>query len=183
MRRPVIERAKQDVPGEMVSDLMGAIRSAFYAGDGRWFKDQHFIRRQVVTWPAAWLNARGVTLTAGRYKEIVLGVLMGIKRHGQTEAVRYWPGYLKHCLQTHFKVNSEEIYEDGKAIRGKVEAAMLVACRSAARVDGERGGAVGAGAWSGSGSEDPVAVIALARKLWGGTAKRKAAVKGQLGLF
>ena len=125
-----VDRPKQDLPAEIIGDLMGAIRNAFYPGDDRWFKNQQFIRFHVVTWPAAWLNAKGVTLPPARYKAIILDVLQGIKQHGKTEAVQFWPGYLKHCLQTHFKVHGQEIYEEAKAIRNQVERALL-ACQRA----------------------------------------------------
>lgn len=84
-------RPKQQLPGEIIGDLMGAIRNAFYAGDERWFADQAFLRRRVVTLPPQ------------RYKEILLEVFQEIKRHGQTESVKYWPGYLVHCMQQHFQ--------------------------------------------------------------------------------
>jgi len=95
-----MERLKQNVPAEVVEDLMRFIRNSFYPGDDRWFKDQHFIRRHVVTWPAAWLNGKGVSLPPERYKQIVMGVIIGIKQHGATEAIKYWPGYLNPTFAT-----------------------------------------------------------------------------------
>lgn len=142
-----VVRPKQELPGEIIDDLMGAIRNSFYPGDDRWFKDQQFIRFHVVTWPAAWLNAKGVTLPPLRYKEIILDVLQGIKQHGKTEVVQYWPGYLKHCLQTHFKIHKQKIYEEAKAIRNQVEHALLACQRSI------------------QATHDPIEVIALARQL------------------
>jgi hypothetical protein len=141
------ERPKQQLPGEIIHDLMGVIRGAFYPGDDRWFADQHFIRRHVVTWPAAWLVGKGVTLKPERYKEIVLGVIQGIKRHGQTGVVKYWPGYLKHCLQMHFKVHGDEIYEEAKSLRTALDNALL-ACK---RGEGD--------------GPDPIEVIAAARRI------------------
>lgn len=119
--RNLPDRPKQQLPGEIIADLMGAIRNSFYAGDERWFKDQAFLRRRVVTWPAGWLNRSGVALKPERYKEIMLGIFLDIKRKGKTEAVRYWPGYLVHCVQEHFKHHGEEIYAEGKALRNQAE--------------------------------------------------------------
>jgi hypothetical protein len=118
-----VERPKQQLPEEIVQDLMGVIRNSFY-GDlppKRWFEDQGFIRRKVVCWPAGWLISKGVTLKPERYKEIVMGVITTIKHHGDTGGVKYWPGYLLHCLQMHFKCHGDEIYEEAKSLRTALE--------------------------------------------------------------
>lgn len=129
--KPVpVERPKQQLPVEIIGDLMDAVRHGFYSGDEAWFKDQHFIRRRVVTWPAKWLNGRGVTLKPERYKEILLDIFTEIKRCGKTEAVEFWPGYLAHCVQEHFKHHGEEIYNEGKALRNRVEFVLLGAQRA-----------------------------------------------------
>lgn len=85
------DRPKQELPSEIIGDLLGVIRRQFY-GDAeptQWLKDQTFIKREVVTWPAAWLNKRGVTLPPARYKAILLDIFDGIKTHGATGAVKY----------------------------------------------------------------------------------------------
>lgn len=126
-----LDRPKQVLPAEIIGDLMGAIRNQFYDGNDAWFADQEFIRRRVVTWPARWLNGRGVTLKPARYKEILLDIFQEIKRHGQTAAVEYWPGYLVHCVQQYFEHHGEEIYAEGKSLRNEVENALLAGRRSA----------------------------------------------------
>lgn len=140
-------RPTQQVPDAIVDDLMAAIRNAFYPGNPVWFKQRSFIKRHVVCWPATWLIERGVTLSAFRYKQLVLEVVMGVKQHGNTDAVKFWPGYLKQCLQSHFAMHGDEIYEEAKAIRGKIQSA-LEECRR-----------------SGAAAIDPISVIAMARKL------------------
>lgn len=117
-------RPKQSIPAEIKNDLLGAIRGSFYgdASDKQWHQDKRFILLNVVLWPASYLNSRGVSLPPSRYKAIVLDVLMGIKQHGQTDAIKYWPGYLKHCLQTHFRIHGEEYYEEAKAIKAPLAA-------------------------------------------------------------
>jgi hypothetical protein len=165
-----VERPKQELPAQIVADLMGAIRGAFY-GDlpaKCWYVDQHFIRRNVVAWPASWLIGKGVTLPPQRYKEIVMGVLTTIKQHGNTGEVKYWPRYLMHCLQMHFKIHGDEIYGEGKAMRTRVENVMLAAKAGAAKPP-----------------VDPIEVIAAARRIKAQgrppTTKRKA--KEQLSLL
>lgn len=118
-------RPRQDTPTDLVNDLLGVIRNQFYTEDrNQWFKDQAFLRRNVVLWPADWLNQRGVTLPLDRYKKILLGVFNTIKIHGDTDAVHYWPGYLMHCVQEHFRHHEEEIYEEAKSVRVKLDQAL-----------------------------------------------------------
>lgn len=126
--QPIV-RPQQQTPKDIVDDLMGVIRRQFYcdAPPKQWFQDQSFIRRRVVLWPAHWLNERGVTLRPERYKGILLEILQGIKHHGEVGAVRFWPGYLAHCVQQHFKHNEEAIYNEGKALRATLETVLLAA--------------------------------------------------------
>lgn len=147
------QRPKQVLPAEIIADLMGVIRNQFYAGNEAWFADQEFIRRRVVTWPAHWLNTRGVTLKPLRYKELLLGIFQEIKRHGQTGEVKYWPRYLTHCVQEHFKHHGEEIYGEGKELRTLAENALTV-CREAT-------------------GHDPVAALAAVHQALAAAHKRK----------
>ncbi|HYE32894.1 MAG TPA: hypothetical protein VEH27_15815 [Methylomirabilota bacterium] len=130
-------RPQQQTPAEIVNDLLAAIRNQFYADvpTKKWAQDSAFIRRNVVLWPASWLNNRGVTLPPARYKEIILGVLNEVKIHGRTAVVKYWPGYLKHCLQEHFKHQGERYYDEAKALRASIETALQMAGSATAKVD------------------------------------------------
>lgn len=121
-------RPRQSVATEIRNDLLSAIRNQFYpdaALGGEPFtqfqKDRHFLLTRVVLWPAGYLDKRGVTLPPERYKAILLEVFNGIKQHGSTEAIKYWPGYLMHCVQTHFRIHGEEYYEEGKALRATLD--------------------------------------------------------------
>ncbi len=129
---PNAERPKQQTPVELIADLMMFAKSFYQDDPQQWFKDQHFIKRNVVTWPARWLNNKGVTLPPDRYKSIMIDIFMDIKRHGQTGTIKYWPAYLMKCVQDHFKVHGEEYYNEGKSIRSKIEASMLLINRAAA---------------------------------------------------
>jgi hypothetical protein len=155
---------RQQLPQDIVADLMGVIRNSFY-GDmepKRWYQDQGFIRREVVCWPAGWLISRGVTLKPARYKEIVMGVITTIKQHGDTGGVKYWPRYLLHCLQMHFKCHGDEIYEEAKSLRTALENTLdrVTLLQSA-----------------GKAAVDPIEVLAMARKV--GAPARRAKTKGK----
>ena len=117
---------KQQLPTELVGDLLGAIRHQFYTENpAAWFKDQRFILDRVILWPATWLDGRGITLPALRYKELILEVLQEIKQHGNTGKIAYWPAYLAKCVQERFKHRSDHIYEEGKALRNLTENTLL----------------------------------------------------------
>ena len=111
--------SSQETPAELVNQLLNVVRSQFY-GDlppKRFFQDRNLLLRNVILYPAHWLDERGVTLPSHRYKGIVLDVLQTIKRHGDTRGIQHLPGYLAHCVQTHFKHYGDEYYEEAKALR------------------------------------------------------------------
>jgi hypothetical protein len=117
------QRPRQTLAVEIRDDLLQVIRNQFYqdAPVGQFQKDRKFLLSRVVLWPAGYLDSRGVTLPPARYKAILLEVFNGIKQHGQTGAVKYWPGYLMHCVQTHFHVHGEDYYNEGKALRATLD--------------------------------------------------------------
>jgi hypothetical protein len=153
-------RDRQPTPGEMVSELMGVVRRQLYADlpERKWFQDQHLVKAWFVLWPARWLDERGVTLPPERYREILLGVLDTIKAHGDTGAVKYWPRYLLTAVQSHFRVNGDRYYEEGKSVRAALERALATAQRTQAA------------------APDPIRVLAEAgRALAVGKRRKKAA--------
>lgn len=129
------ERPKTVCPSDVASSLLAFIRGQFYSGDDkRFFQDQSFLLR-VIAYPAAWLTRRGVMWDAKKYESFLLGIFREIQQHGQTDQVKYWPGYLLHCVQTRFKLHGEEIYEEAKSARNLVEIAMLFTGKPQARPD------------------------------------------------
>jgi hypothetical protein len=119
-------RPKQAVPVDIVTDLQTAIRNQFYAdARDRWMKDQHFIKREFTLYLATWLDKRGVTLRPDRYKTLLLDLLNDIKTHGNTSAIQYFPGYLKHVLQQHLKHHGEDLYHEAKSLRTLAENTLL----------------------------------------------------------
>lgn len=123
----------EQTPAELVDELMGVIRRQFYPdsltadarAQKRWFQEQHLIKSWVVLWPAGWLNERGVWLPPERYRQAILDILIEVKHHGDTGAVKNWPRYLATCVQTRFKIRAEEFLEEGKLARAVVERVSL----------------------------------------------------------
>jgi hypothetical protein len=112
---------------EILGDILGAIRRQFYpdATAKQWGQESAFIRREFVLYLATWLDKRGVTLKPERYKEILLERLNEVKRHGATDRIKYFPGYLKHVLQEHLKHHGEEYYQEGKNLRALAENTLV----------------------------------------------------------
>lgn len=105
--------------------LLGTIREQFYAGQPpkKFFQDQNVLAL-AATWPATWLNHRGVTWTAERYFQTLHTLLREIKEHGATGEVKYFPGYLLKCIQDHFAHRSDEYCDEAKRTRSAFDLAL-----------------------------------------------------------
>lgn len=172
IRNQKSERPRQQLPAEIVADIQSAIRNQFYpdsfcrppssqrstlnAQQSRWFSDQAFIKREFTLYLASWLDKRGVTLPATQYKALLLDLLNDIKTHGKTDAIKYWPGYLKHVLQQHLKHHGEDLYEKAKSLRTITENSLL----SLSHLNG----GTSSGSPTSAAAPDPIRVMAEARR-------------------
>lgn len=122
----VEEREKQVLPGEMMRAWLGFIKEQLNRGRAeKEFYSALGIYRKALTHFAAQLNAKAVTLPPARYSQIIYGVLMSIRDNGNLEGINYLPRYVLHCFQEHWKHHGEEYYEEGKALRSKVDRVLL----------------------------------------------------------
>lgn len=114
-------RQYQETPAEMVATVLGMIRGQFYGDlpEEKWFKDRAFVKKNVVLWPATWLNARGLTLAPERYQAILVEKIIDLKRHA-TGPIRNPSGYLMRCLQDHFSHNEDKLHDEAKAFTASV---------------------------------------------------------------
>lgn len=124
-------RPKQTVAHELRDDLLRQIWQKFYAPEGdpgsaRFAQDRERLLKWVVLWPAGWLNSRGVTLPADRYKQIFSNIILEAVRHGNTSRIKYRPAWLKMVLQSHFRIHGEEYYTEAKSARAQAEHALLM---------------------------------------------------------
>lgn len=126
------ERPSQELPADLVADILGVIRGQFY-GDlppKKFFQDQRLLLSLVVLWPATWLRERGWTLKPGRYKAILLEIIQDVKRNGDTVNVEFWPRYLCHCVQTWFRHNEDAVHKEAKSIQLAIDRAMTAFSRA-----------------------------------------------------
>lgn len=128
MKQSIEPRPNQETPSEMVESLMTMIHGQFYADlpVEKWYKDRLFLQRNVVLWPATWLNARGLTIAPERYQEIIVEKIVDLKRHA-SGVIRNPSGYLMKCLQDHFKHHEQALHDETKAFTRSVESAVAVA--------------------------------------------------------
>lgn len=133
---------------QAVAELLDSIRLRFYStpdplrGAARQSSDSprrrfHRDRRMLLyalTWPATWLERRGLTCPPGRYRRLIEERLAAIAAHG--EPARYgafFPRYLLKVLQDFFERHGDDLYGDLKHIRNALDQ-VLASARFAARV-------------------------------------------------
>lgn len=110
----------------MIDDIMQMIRTQFYAGakPGVWQRDQHYIRREVVLWPASWLKEKGMTLPAHEYKRLLVEKIVDVKRHIQVAKFTYLPSYLERCIKSHFGCQEDRLYGQVKSVQTPLAALL-----------------------------------------------------------
>ncbi len=98
-----------------VDELLKNIRDQFYteATAKKFFQDRDRLL-YAITWPATWLQQRGVTWSGQRYTQTLFDLFQQIKRHGATGEIQYFPGYLLKVIQDHFAHNSDDFCDEGK---------------------------------------------------------------------
>lgn len=115
-------------------ELLLAIRLRFY---GSRPVDYHRHRQRLLyalTWPATWLDERGLTCSPRRYQTLIEDRLQAIAVHGNPAAYgAYFPTYLLKCLQDWFGRSGDELYSELKHIRNALDQ-LLASARFAERV-------------------------------------------------
>jgi hypothetical protein len=114
---------------EFVEGLLGAVQRRFYAAQSP--RDFHRDRRMLLyalTWPAVWLERRGLTCSALRYHALLADRLAEIAWHGDPARYgAYFPTYLLKCLQDWFQHHGDELYDELKHIRNALDQVLASA--------------------------------------------------------
>jgi hypothetical protein len=115
-----------EAPQGMVARLLVEINRRFYARkDVRaWTVDKRAILK-AITWPAVWLNERGVGMPERDYEAKVIEIIDGISRHGDLAKIKFFPAYLGDCIRKHFVHQGDEIYATRKHVRQAIELSFL----------------------------------------------------------
>lgn len=135
----VIDPTKQNVPGDMVNGLMILVRYQFCADmtGEEWGKHSHFVRRNVIMWPARYIcDKKGFVLPGDRYEQIMRQIFLEIRQNMTHGPIKYWPGYLMKCVQEHWKHHWEEYYAESKSAANLAQASLAALQTLPQRSDG-----------------------------------------------
>lgn len=124
---------------EMIATLMKHIRNQFYADRPleKWLRDQRMVMG-ILTWPATWLNQRGVGLPVARYEAILREVIVDIQRHGATGEIKYFPAYFERAVKSWFAHKGEDLYNERKSLRNAIDLRFLKGMKTAPANDGAK---------------------------------------------
>ena len=110
----------------VIHALVGVIRDRLYRGrrpDRDFFAERQMLIA-AVTYPAQWLKDRGGAITPDAYSVLVKGILDGIWKHGQCDAIRNVPRYLLKAVQDHMLHHGDKILDKQKATAVAVRRVM-----------------------------------------------------------
>lgn len=123
-----------DALAATLEELLGSIRLRFYLHRPADYQRDRRRLLHAVTWPATWLDERGLTCVPPRYHTLIEERLQAIAAHGNPTAYgAYFPAYLLKCLQDWFDRYGDELYSELKHIRNALDQ-LLASARFAERV-------------------------------------------------
>ena len=103
--------------------LLAQIKTQFYdhkQPERRYHQDQRMLL-YALTWPAQWLDHRGLPITPVAYQKLIKNRLHDIATHGQPKHYRRtFPRYLLKCIQDWFQHHGDELYEQLKHVRNQL---------------------------------------------------------------
>ena len=103
--------------------LLAQIKQRFYAPDSsnkRFHQDRRMLL-YALTWPAGWMDRRGLPMSSQTYEKLLTERLDDIATHGQPERYRqYFPRYLLKCIQDWFAHHGEDLYQELKHVRNQL---------------------------------------------------------------
>lgn len=119
---------------ELVEGLLHEVRVRFYAAQpASAFQRDRRRLIHALTWPAVWLERRGLYCSQARYHALVTDRLVAILAHGDpsryggpspTASSGYFPAYLLKCLQDFFDRHGDELYRELKHVRNALDVVL-----------------------------------------------------------
>lgn len=114
--------------------LLLALRQRFYDQRPADYRRDRPRLLHALTWPATWLEARGLTCSPSRYQTLLADRIQAIAAHGNPAVYgAYFPTYLLKCLQDWFDRHGDNLYDELKHIRNALDQ-ILASARFADRV-------------------------------------------------
>lgn len=127
IREKPAERPQMTPAEDTLVSLLGELRNCFYTqvDHSLFYRDRRALVR-ALTWPALWLDRRGVYCSQARYRALLVARIEAIQLHGVSRRYgAYFPAYLLKCLQDWFAWHGEELYLELKHARNAIEVALL----------------------------------------------------------
>jgi hypothetical protein len=109
-------------PESNLEDLLLQIKTHFYQNHACpvFYRDRRMLL-YALTWPATWLDQKGLNPTKEQYNHLISHKLEDIKKYGDPQKYNlYFPRYLLSSLQDHLTRNGETLYEEWKHIRNQM---------------------------------------------------------------
>jgi hypothetical protein len=115
-------------------ELLLAIRLRFYVLRPADYRRDRPRLLHALTWPATWLDERGLTCSPSRYHTLIEERLQAIAAHGNPAVYgAYFPAYLLKCIQDWFDRYGDDLYGELKHVRNALDQ-LLASARFAERV-------------------------------------------------
>ena len=108
---------------KFVDEMLADLWRRFYQHRQREFHQDRRTLIQAITWPARYLNDRGVKAPASMYRRILGSVIQAIRQKGYIAQVRRFSVYFLYSIQEHMKHHGDEYYEAAKEPR-RIEPVM-----------------------------------------------------------
>ena len=122
---------------EAVQQLLAAVQQRFYpalapgehaAGPAANFHRDRRLLLYALSWPATWLEHRGLTCAPARYHALLAERLATIAAHGDPQRYgAYFPAYLLKCLQDWFQHHGDQLYDELKHVRNALDQVLASA--------------------------------------------------------
>jgi hypothetical protein len=102
----------------LLEDYERRIRGSFFGDlpDKLWFAQRDDIAR-MIAWPVIYLRRRGVSLPPERIRQILDEIILTVKRHGNTGAVRWFSKYFETVVTSHMNHHGEDYYDEAKRLQ------------------------------------------------------------------
>jgi len=103
--------------------LIDQIKARFYCSNAlkkRFHQDRRMLL-YALTWPAKWLDSRGLPITSQAYQKLLSQRLDDIAQHGDPKRYQtYFPRYLLKTIQDWFAHHGDTLYEELKHVRNQL---------------------------------------------------------------
>jgi len=126
-------RPKLAADEQLLTELLIQVRGHFYSTKPpAVFQRDRRRLLQALSWPAHWLDHRGLFCSPARYRSLLCARLDAIRSHGDPACYGpYFPTYLLKCLQDFFDRHDDELHAEFRHIRH----ALDVVCGSLRSAD------------------------------------------------